>query len=302
MQGFRLSISPFFQKPPIAYGLQIFVVQCLLLVICIITYSSCYEPKSACLDIRATNYDVDADDPCGDCCTYPHITLAIQHSIELPNDTVSFKYGTLYPSSVQPLDSFVVDRARFFLYDLKLVTNESDTIEVVDSLQLTNENGEMLSVRDCFAKLDRDIFQSRNIGTILQEGVITDVVFSLGLPESLLDHTFSGIPSSHPLSTSDTLSFVENEGYVPILLTIRRDTLADTEPETMRFYQSIPISLHLEQPFVLDRGFHSKITIQVEYSRWFKEVDFENDSQQTMKEKIEENLSNVFSVTQIVLE
>ncbi len=264
----------------------------------------CYEPKEGCLNTDAVNYDVTADDPCGDCCVFPSLSLSMQHLIRLPEDTVSFQYGVLYPSEVNALDSFVVDRARYFISDLKLVKENGEEVGVTDSLSLEFSNGTSITVEDNFAKLDRDIFQARKIGTVLTEGVVTEIKFTFGLDEFLLQNELTSVISNgHPLDTSsDSLIYEEGLGYIPNLLILRRDTVSTTDSLEFRFFDPVQISLPLEAPFVVEKGFNIKLTLKVDYLDWFNGVDFEIDNFPTMEEKIKNNLSNVFHVTEIKLE
>ncbi len=273
-----------------------------ILVLC--SLFGCYEPTEGCLNIDAVNYDVTADDPCSGCCTFPGLSLRVQHVIRLPDDTVSFQYGRLYPSEVNSLDSFVVDRARYFISDLKLVKDNNEAVGVIDSLLLGFANGDSATVEDNFAKLDRDIFQSRKIGTVLTEGVVEEVTFTFGLDEFLLQNEItSTIPVGHPLNTSsDSLIFEEGTGYIPNLLIVRRDTFSSTDSLVFRFFEPVQISLPLETPFVVEKGFDISLTLKVDYLDWFKGVDFEVDDFQAMEEKIRNNLGNVFQVVGIKLE
>ncbi|HFA49057.1 MAG TPA: hypothetical protein ENJ95_08575 [Bacteroidetes bacterium] len=267
-------------------------------------FFGCFEPKEGCLNINATNYAVDADDPCADCCTLPTLTLSVRHVAELPNDTVAFRYGTLYPSLVDGRDSFVVDRAHFFISNIKLVKEGGGEVGVTDTLRLEFASGEALTIEDNFAKLDRDIFAARKVGTIITEGNFTKIKLTLGLEEFLLQNDLpTNIPPRHPLNISeDSLIFEAGTGYIPNLLIFRPDTLPETDSLIFHFLEPTEITLPLESPFYVEKGFDVKLTLKVNYEEWFRFVDFENDSPQAMMEQIGHNLPNVFAVAEIKLE
>ena len=113
----------------------------------------------------------------------------------------------------------------------------------------------------------------------------------------------SGLPDGHPLDTStDSLIYEEGIGYTSNLLIVRKDTMPTTDSLVFRYFEPISIRLPFEEPLAVKRGFDIKLILQANYLEYFIGVDFQNDSFQTMKEKISNNLVNVFSVTEIKLE
>ena len=44
-----------------------------------IQFNSCYSPVDGCLDPEATNYSIDADNPCDDCCNLPILNVSVFH-------------------------------------------------------------------------------------------------------------------------------------------------------------------------------------------------------------------------------
>ena len=265
----------------------------------------CYEPKEACLNIDAVNYDVSADDPCADCCSFPALSLTLQHVVEWPEDTVSMRYGVYYPAenAMFNRDSFLLDRARFFISNVKLVKEDGAEVTVTDTIRLTFSSGETRTFSDNFAKLDRAFFQARKLGIVKTEGVFKEIRFTLGLEEFLQQNEItSGLPTGHPLSNTDTIIYEKGVGLIPNLLIVRHDTVNVKDSLAFRFVNPISINLPLAQPFVIERGFNIKLTLKTDYSDWFAGVDFMNDSYVTIQQKISDNLPNVFSVTEIKLE
>ena len=267
--------------------------------------AGCYEPVEGCLDLDAVNYDVTADNACNDCCTYPALTLSMQHLVQWPHDSVSLRYGVLYPviSTPQPADSFLIERARFFISNLLLLKDDGTQVHVEEQLELELANGEKKTIPDNFAKLDRDFFQPRKLGTIKTEGVVTALKFTLGLEEFLQQNEIvSGLPDGHPLdTTTDTISYRPGEGIAPVLLIVRHDTSLFADSLLFRFTQPLTVTLPLDAPFVIKKGFDVELTLRTNYMDWVAGADFQNDSPQTISDKIADNLPNVFSVTEIKL-
>ncbi len=279
---------------------------CLLFSFSLFAWTGCYEPTEGCLNIDAVNYNVAADDPCADCCTFPTLTLSMQHIAQSVSDSASFRYGVFYqdPANAFPDDSFLVDRVRFFISNVHLITDQGERIGLTDTLNLSFADGTSLAVPDNFAKLDRDIFQARTLGTIRTQAVIEEVQFTIGLEEFLRDKEISsGLPAGHPLSTSsDSLIYEDGVGYTSNLLIVRRDTMPTTDSLVFRYFEPYTFQLPLASPLTVKRGFKMRLTLRANYLAYFAGVNFRNDSYQTIREKIRNNLINVFSVTEIKLE
>ena len=268
--------------------------------------AGCYEPKEGCLDIAGTNFDASADDPCNDCCLFPKLTLVVQHEITLPTlpDTLfPFKYKTPYPSPFDPTHYFQFERSRYLISDLKLVRSNGEAVEILDTIELEAPTGALRTVRNSFAKIDRDIFTASTVGTMITKGAFTSIAFTLGLEGPLQQTNPSSVPANHPLSTtSDTLIYKTGFGYVPNLLILKKDTLPETQPLELRLTETTNVSLPLEKPFEVLEGFNLKLALKVDYAAWMEGIDLKNDSAETIREKIVENLPKAFSVSNITLE
>lgn len=269
----------------------------LLFLIC---QTACYEPQEGCLDLRATNYAVDADDPCGDCCIFPILTVQMQHRVDFPDTSFSFRYKTLYPSPFNILDSFVVDRARFYISNLRLVREDGEEIGALDTLRLEAPMGTFVTVEDNFAKFDRDNFQSRKLGTFITEGVFTGVKLTLGLETFLQQTDPASVPTGHPLSTAaDSLNYDAAVGYIPSLLIFRNDTTAVSDSLEIQIFEPETVFLPFEEPFLLEQGFDIDLTLKMDYLAWFNGIDLENEPLEVIRQKVAGNLRNAISVAQI---
>ncbi len=266
----------------------------------------CYEPKEGCLDIEAINYDVSGDDPCPDCCKYPALLLAMQHHVVLPAEpdtSYSLKYATKYQSPFDTNDFFFIDRARFFISDLKFVRDDGLEVGVLDSFWLPLVTGDSVYLENNFAKLDRDIFQAATIGTVKTNGLFVGLKFTVGLSEQVQQAKVDTLPTGHPLALEfDKMSYRSDYGIIPTRLIFRPDTLPNTQPIDFRFFEPKQISLDFSQPVPIDRGFNIRLTLRMNYSRLFELVDFKNDSPAEMQSKIDSQLTKVFSVTALLLE
>ncbi len=266
----------------------------------------CYEPKEGCLNLEAVNYDASADNPCVDCCQMPTLSLSFSHQALLPTQTdttINFKYDSLYPSPFDKLHYFQITRSRFFVSKLHLVKVDGTEVGVQDSLELEAPTGNTITEEDNFALVDRDIFQATTIGTVITQGNFERVRFTLGLTPPLGETVPASVPSKHALDVAaDTLMYAEDTGYLSHLLIFKRDTLTSTAPIKLKITQPVAIELPLPQSIEVLRGFNLSLKLKINYLAWFEGIDLTNDAQQTIEQKLKENLPNAFSVTEIKME
>ncbi len=273
--------------------------------ILLLLLAGCYEPKEGCLDFEATNYDVEADDPCPDCCTYPTLSVQFQHYVSLstsPDTSFAMKYATRYPSPMDTNHLFYIDRGRFFISDFKLVRSNGEEVTISDSIWLPLLGGDSVYVQNNFSKHDRDIFQAANLGELRTGGDFTGVNFTLGLSPIVRQVWVDTLKTTALAVENDTLSYNATVGIMPVHLIIRRDTLPDTTPLDLVFTQERQISLPFEQTVLVEKGFKIKVTLRLDYMVLFKDIDFQNDSDADIWTKIDSQLPNAFSAVSLKLE
>lgn len=283
-----------------------FCLTALLFAVCLSGWG-CYQPTEGCLDLNATNYEVDADDPCADCCQYPNLKLSVLHKLSPatnPDTTVFLFYNTKLQSPADTSHFFTIQRCRYFISNLHLVTNDGTEVGVADSIWLELVGGDSVHLENNFAKLDRDIVQTATpLGEILAVGSFSKIRFTLGLPPPLPDLNVDSIPSGHALNVgADTIIFDENLGYLPVYLAFTPDTLPDTAPLVFHFLQTKDISLDLPATFNVERGFDIRLSLLVDYMKLFENLDLKNGDPATWQAAIDGQLAKCFSVSEIKLE
>lgn len=96
-----------------------------VLILFMVLFQGCYQAVQGCLDAQATNYSVDADEPCpDDCCTYPSIKLKIQHCYEVaPDSFISLNYGdSIYYDALG--EPFRISGIQYYMSAFKLVKTD----------------------------------------------------------------------------------------------------------------------------------------------------------------------------------
>ena len=267
--------------------------------------NSCYENIEDCLDVNATNFSVDADRSCEDCCTYPNIRLSIQHIFSEPqlDTTFFFRYDSVY--SVNTVDSFQITNVRYYISDIKLIDEGGNLFGVKEDIELffpDVRDTMSLSVEDNFALVDRAIGTTRTIGTTQKNGSFVGIQFSIGLDENVRRAAPEFFDSNHPLAYDDTLMYdLAFQEYIVTQIDLARDaTVAVTDTIQLNILASEyfqPIMVNLD--FDIAVGFNSTIALQVDYRAWLEGIDVKNESEISIIEKLKENIPASFSLAEV---
>lgn len=268
---------------------------------------ACYEPIEGCLDVDAVNYDVAADRNDAALCNYPELRLAFQH-LYAKGDT-AYRLGLLdsvyYDQQGQP---FRINTVRYYLSNIHLVFADGSEEELEESIEIEipQAGGGILrrTIEDNFALVSPRVSRNYILGQLRRAGEVQEIRFFLGLQGLANQALPPSFPDNHPLRLVDsTLYFNLDSGYVFQYIEIFRDTIAaDSIPVPLRigttpYLQEIRLPVNFEKL----RGFHTLITLQVDYSRWFSGINARQDSPQALIEKIVANQAQSFSITAIEL-
>ena len=268
--------------------------------------SACYEPVEGCLDIAATNFDADADDPCLDCCTYPALSIDFRHRVL----TVDTFFNLVYVDSVYTDDfgnPYRINNIQFYLSNVRLLRADGTEVGVTDSLEfeIQQSTGETIqgTVEDNFALVNRNTFSDYDLGTFRESGTFTGMRFAIGIEGTANTADPNSISTAHPLGVQEEdMYFNADSGYVFNRIEFFRDTIAsDTIPTIL----DIGLEQNLQRTvlfaeFTLIEGFNTVLTLQIDYATWFTGIDMKNDSETMIAEKIVENIAQSFSLLTIV--
>ena len=264
----------------------------------------CFEPEEGCLNVSAANFDIDADESCGDCCTFPTLSVDFQHRI-IENDTLvtNLTYeDSLY--SVDGVNFFRVQNIQFYISDLRLIRSDFTEYTIVNSLEvdLFELNGDSTQgfVKDDIALVNRNTFSTYQLGDIAGESNFVGVRMLLGLDDELNRIDPESLAEDHPL-LQDSMYISQDSGYVFNRLDLYLDA-QDTEATRIEISQDVnALDLGFPVEFALPEGFSVEITFQIDYLTWFQGIDFQNDSVDQIRQIIVENLPNSLSIVEITL-
>ncbi len=266
--------------------------QAILIVLFALFISACKDPVEGCLDIEASNYNVAADNPCPDCCTYPRINLEVFHSFQ---DSFRFSYDSLYifEGNVGRFEEVV-----FYLSEFKLF-GSSDTLEVNEVMSFDIINGGAESFKDDFTLVSRSILSfDYDIGEIRGSGQYDNLSFVVGLLGNAEFINVETVPEDHALALSvDSTIWTYPEGYVFNRVIIIPDTMEVNSKRQFDLKGPSDIQrITLPFPQSLDLGSSVTIPLKIDYKKWFSGINFVAEDSVTITEKIVTNTTNAFSI------
>lgn len=229
----------------------------------------CGSGEAGCLDVLATNFDVTADAPCSNCCTYPQLALRFNHRVE---DSLDFQLNAPYLDARGA--AFSVSRLRFYVSGVALVLATGDTLRIQDRLEATLADGTMATLTDDMALVEKRIgtYSTVTLGTIAGSGTATQLLLDIGLRAPATQVDVTTVAAGHPLA-NQLPSLHNGSTYVQQDWTVLPDTADVLSLRELR-YTGEAISLHWPIEVVLRRGYDVQLTLQIDYSTWWQGVDF----------------------------
>ena len=282
-------------------------------------FSACFIPEPGCLDIEATNFTLNADEPCGSdddteegCpCSYPNLNLAIDYNFQ-PFDEVSdtfflndslaqlFDYS---PNAIYEIQNQFIrlKSIQFYLSNFQFHQLNGDWIGIEDTMTF------VINERDPKDSLFIDNFHLLNqqdritIGAVRQSGQFDSLRFNVGIDEfanGIIPDSITN--TSHPLADLEMhTGDVTNGGYIFNEIVLQKDTIAETVETILKISGNsslvkIVLPFSYETPIGED---FSIGTLRINHAKWFDGIKFVTDSDAVLIETIIKNTPNVFSIT-----
>ncbi len=222
---------------------------------------SCGKPVEGCLDIRATNYNVSADDPC--CCTYPVLKLVLSHAADSLFQSPDSIYTNL---AGQP---YRLTGARYFLSDFVFYVRDADPVEVTDSLVLILDDGSSLRVKDDVVQVQRSL-STYTVGTVITSGWIDSISFQIGLLPGFASVVPADVPADHPLRSPLSGLYSEADGFQ----SLTTDLISlSTGSDTLQWTTAMTRRITLETSVLAEVGYNIEVPVTVDYLKWISEED-----------------------------
>lgn len=261
-----------------------------------ILFSSCSNDEEGCLDVQATNFDVTADVACNSCCTYPELSFRVNH---IYTDSANFILDATYLDAID--SPFTVSSAQMYISDVQLIRADGTGVGVTDNLTLTFSDNTTSVIEDNFLFVRKSIgnYTSGTIGNISTEGKFEKIRFNVGVNPTANHAQISNMPDGHALAEqTESMHLDINDGYIFTKLQI----VTDTTSTDFTIYEisgdGSLTTIELDYPLNIDAGFDISLIVNMDYNILFSNIDFQNDDETSITSKLQNNISNAFSVSQ----
>jgi hypothetical protein len=276
-------------------------------IFCLFTFfllPSCYEKKESCLDIRASNFDLEGDIPCEDCCEYPLLELKFLHRNVLADTilTIGYSDSTYFDGADNP---FRIKNIKYYISNMRLVATDGTEAQVNEEIEINTPQNGLVTFKDDFLLVNGSLSSFLTAGSFSEIKTYNKIRFSLGLDNSLESVDPATLPDNHVLTVNqDSSMFDYQNGYYLLAnIEIFKDTTAiDTIPRLLEigaFVGPEEIELSFPEDIILPEGFNFQITLQIDAPSWFESSNVRIDGDEQLYTEIVSKMSQSFSVLEV---
>ncbi|MEL7248932.1 MAG: MbnP family protein [Bacteroidota bacterium] len=279
----------------------------LLSLMMAVVLSACYEPTEGCLDVRATNFDLDADEACADCCTFPSLSLRFSNVWTYPDTIVSLRLDTFYVDAEG--NPFRFNRIRFYWSNLRLVTSAGAELQLTDSLDLSIAEGgdtSRITILDDITLADiNSRTETVSLNTLEPSGTLFQLQATFGIEDPTNKAVTTSVSTSHPLAPqAGRMNLGSDLGYIFAKIEYFQDT-SSTDPILREinlygddFRRDLMLDILEPTPFI--EGFNPTLVIEQNITKWFENIDVTSTDTTALKNSFVENLTQSFTLTSLL--
>jgi len=272
----------------------------------LVTVSSCYQKQEGCLDIRATNFDLEADIACEDCCEYPDLKLKFLHREVLPDTIFNIGYAdSVYVDGAG--NPFRINSLKYYVSNIRLLSTDGTEAVVNETIDIETPTG-IITFTDDFLLISGSFSSALTAGSFSTIKTFDKIRFFVGLDSDLQSVDPSTLPDNHVLAINQDTSMydIQNGMYLMGNHEIFKDTTAiDTIVRVLTipmFYGPVELTLDFPEEIALPEGFDLEISLQVDVPDWFANSDVRFSSDQQLFTNIVSKLSETFSVVAVTVD
>jgi len=235
-------------------------------LLCAFFIGACNTRIEGCLDLYASNFDLNAEKSCTDCCTYPSVSLILSQKWEDRNFSVS---DIFYDGSDQP----------FRIIDLKYFLSSWSWLGI-DKLRYTvdstdfNCNNSIITLTPDHLLIDSRQF-NYTLGTYHYSPDLDSLFFMFGLQPGLQCNLDTTSELTTNLSIKSPLWDPSTTTLATLRLILQPDT-SDANLDTFYLHDLRVISLDFDQD--IKPGFTSSLGLTVDYAQWFSQANIHDTS------------------------
>lgn len=251
----------------------------------ILLVASCNTKEEGCLDIRATNFDFDADKACDECCTYPKLFFRVSH---IWDDSTAFRQNQIYTrAGVDTFKLVDIDYA-FSAFLLSDTEGVQETVEETTDIWC-DENG---SINEKEIVDDVIVINLTNltyeIGTFRRDEMFTIGEMTIGIPPSYDCAIADSLESSDPLSAQSVIFQDEEMERVFGRVVLQKDTATQVLDTLYIPNAGVQFNFDLNKEF--KTGKPDTIYCTINYQQWFSEIDLTQDENDQIIQQMSANI------------
>ena len=258
----------------------------ILISFILLTSSSCYEKEEGCLDAEAVNFEVTADDDC--CCEYPKLVLLMSHVY----GDGALSFGADLTNDIN--SPFEILSVQYYLSGFSFYDEDNNAFSTTSTVSLPQLTGDNIETTDDIALISRSVFASADsIGFFPTYGTYERLEFEIGVKATAANTDPERVDESYPLATQSDSMWYEGDRYVAAKIMLKPDTVDISDTFTITIFDNSLVAL--DSQLELSRATHLNLNLQADYSIWFNGIDFQNDDELTIQQKIKSNLASSLS-------
>lgn len=269
--------------------------------------TACYEAEEGCLDRKATDFEIGADEPCSDCCTYPKLKIRFDNKWQFPDTLAAFSTDSVFHDELnQP---FRINRIRFYWSNYRLEVESGEQLFVTDLIEIKIPNGAdsmVFNVIDHYLLADvNSSTDNLTLGTIVPKGVVTGMSVDFGIDRPTNSAAPSAMPDNHVLLPQlGDLNYGSDIGYVFAQIEYFQDTTEiDTIPVIINIFGDDALrslSLSLDISALLIEGFNPQLVIETNFAQWFDGVNVRLGDTTAIQSQIVDNIAGSFTLKEVL--
>lgn len=247
--------------------------------------TACRTTEEGCIDPTARNFNASADKDCK-CCTFYKAQLITQHYALNSNDSFIIDATFFDPQNT----ALIAKKAVLLISDLQLIDMDGNLHSIEDTINAEFMNGVYANLPNSFgiASPTQSIL---DMGKFYKPGIYKGFRFKVGLTQAAREINRTTVrPTTHVLGTAATLSTFDSlsmQQYSYMLDIVKGQ---DTFQLKSTVLQEIELIGDIE---IRDR-FDANVSMSILWARLFENIDWDNDSINTMQQKIDNNLAHIF--------
>lgn len=212
------------------------------------------------------------------------MNINLEHKI----DTNFMKLDSVYFNNLGV--GFIIKSTQFYLSSFQLIDTITQEVVTVSDTTIIN-TGEY--IRDDMTYFSRTV-PSATAGTVTAGKNFHKILFRMGNRLEVNEALPSDFITNHALAVKSPAMY---DSLAQKFIDVKLQLINPLQPDVVKEIQwnESPTSLLLDYYLSTTSGYDVDIALELDYLKWFSDIDFWNSSDEIIIAKLRENLANSFS-------